>query len=155
MTVWELLWRPPDNERIDFLLGFKCDFGCDQREQMTMDTELTEEQEQVLFADWLRAKQIRFTASANGGSRHVIEAKKLKRMGISAGFPDIEIPYPRGPYHGLYIELKRKVRSKLSPEQIDWLSFLEGQGYYVACAKGFDCAKQVVLDYFAAFKDRD
>lgn len=31
----------------------------------------------------------------NGGSRNIIEATKLKRMGVKAGMPDIFIPLPK------------------------------------------------------------
>jgi hypothetical protein len=99
---------------------------------------------------------IRFTASANGGSRNLIEAAKFKRMGVSPGFPDIFIPIPIFPYrvdekgyHGLFIELKRKSGGKLSDYQIDWLEFLRQQGYWADCCAGFDEAKDVVLRYLA------
>lgn len=66
-----------------------------------------EDHEQICLASWLDRKGILFTASANGGSRYMAEAVKLKRMGVKAGFPDITIPIARKGYHGLYIELKR------------------------------------------------
>jgi VRR-NUC domain len=79
---------------------------------------------------------------------------KLKRMGVSAGFPDIEIPLPiPGLYHGLYIELKRQKGGFLSDAQLDWLKYLNGQGYHAVRANGFEEAKQVVLDYLALMKN--
>lgn len=89
------------------------------------------------------------SASANGGSRNLLEALKFKRMGVSAGFPDIEIPLPVAPYHGLYIELKRVSGGVTSESQLDWLNYLRSKGYFVAVAYGFEQAKQVVLDYLA------
>lgn len=70
-------------------------------------------------------------------------------MGVSPGFPDVEIPYASGPYHGLYIELKRQKGGKLSINQLDWLRFLTTQGYYAVSANGFDEAKEIVLHYFS------
>lgn len=109
----------------------------------------TEVEEQILLAVWLAKKGIRFTASANGGKRNYYEAIKFKRMGVSAGFPDIEIPFPSGQYHGLYIELKRKKGGKVSPEQAEWLQYLREKGYYAEVAHGFEEAKGIVIHYLS------
>lgn len=109
----------------------------------------SEAQEQIKLAVWLTQKGIRFTASANGGKRNLMEALKFKRMGLSPGFPDIEVPLPSGSYHGLYIELKRQKGGKLSLNQIEWLNYLTEKGYYAVSAKGFDEAKEIVLHYLS------
>ncbi len=108
-----------------------------------------EDYEQIKLAVWLAQKGIRFTASANGGKRNLLEALKFKRMGVSPGFPDVEIPLPLGSYHGLYIELKRVSGGKLSANQIEWLNYLTEKGYYAVCARGFDEAKEIVLHYLS------
>lgn len=69
----------------------------------------------------------------NGGSRNVIEARKLKRMGIKAGVPDVLIFRPcwtpAGRYiHGLAIELKAG-KNKLEPSQKDWRGKLVAKGW--------------------------
>src|ERR1700756_610025 len=107
----------------------------------------TEEHDQIRFAAWLASQRIKFTASANGGKRDYREAAKLKRMGVSPGFPDIEIPLPSGGYHGLYIEMKREKGGKLSRAQKDWLEYLRSKNYYADVAEGFDEAKKIVLNY--------
>lgn len=109
----------------------------------------TERQEQILFVTWVRKQGYRLSASANGGSRHMLEAINLKRMGVSAGFPDIEIPIPCGHYHGFYVEMKRQKGGRLTPEQAEWLSYLREQGYFAQMAKGFEEAKQMFLDYIS------
>ena len=109
----------------------------------------TEAAEQIKLAVWLTKKGIRFTASANGGQRNLLEALKFKRMGVSPGFPDIEIPLPIAPYHGCYIELKRQKGGKLSENQVDWLKYLTEKGYYAVCCRGFDEAKEIVLHYLS------
>lgn len=110
----------------------------------------TESQDQIKFATWLSKMGIKFTASANGGSRNLIEAAKFKRMGVSPGFPDIEIPLPSGRYHGLYIELKRESpKGKLTHQQIDWINYLREKGYYADVAYGFKEAQAIVLQYLA------
>ena len=106
-----------------------------------------EQEEQIKFSSWLTKEGIRHTASANGEKRNLMIALKLKRMGVSPGFPDICIPIPSGCYHGLYIELKRQKGGKLSTEQINWLEFLRERGYYADVAFGFEEAKKIVLYY--------
>jgi VRR-NUC domain len=113
----------------------------------------TEFYEQVRLATWLDKMEVKFYAVPNGGLRNYTEAVKLKRGGVKAGVPDICIPMPYGGHHGLYIELKRTVGGKVSPEQAAWLVFLNDQGHCAVCAKGFEEAKAVVEDYFGWKKE--
>lgn len=83
-------------------------------------------------------------------------------MGVSAGFPDIEIPYPVGyhrpnqtSYHGLYIELKRVSKGKVTSAQSDWINFLREKGYCAEIARGFEEAKEIVLHYFSLDVPKD
>jgi len=105
--------------------------------------------EQILFIEWLTIHGIKVSASANGGKRNIIEAVKLKRMGVAAGFPDLEINIPRGQYHGLFIEMKRQKGGQLSIKQIEWHRYLREQGYCVEVAKGFEHAKEIMIKYMA------
>ena len=114
-----------------------------------VDSVPTESVEQIKFVVWLRKNGVRLSASANGGSRNLLEAMKLKRTGVSAGFPDIEIPIPCGPYHGLYIEMKRKKGGVLSAAQKDWIDYLNRAGYYASVAHGFEDAKNIFKWYMA------
>lgn len=116
---------------------------------MPVYTVRSEEVEQIHLSTWLKLKGIRHTASANGGKRSMMAGRKLKAMGMSKGFPDVEIPYRRGDYGGLYIEMKREEGGKLSPEQVEWLEFLRSQGHYADFAEGFEEAKRMVEYYFS------
>lgn len=109
----------------------------------------TEAQDQIRLVTWLWKQGIRVSASANGGSRNLLEALKFKRMGVSPGFPDIEIPLPSGSYHGLYIELKREKGGKVSESQTEWLNYLQEKGYYAKVAFGFEDAKRIVIEYLS------
>lgn len=109
----------------------------------------TELQDQIKLCSWLRKAGIRFYAIPNGGFRNMSEAVKLKASGISPGIPDICIPIPIEPYHGLYIELKRISGGRVSKEQQDWIDFLSNKGYYAIVAKGFEEAKSEVEYYFS------
>ena len=101
----------------------------------------TEEAEQIIAATWLTKNGILFYHTPNGGKRTLSEGVKFKRLGVKAGIPDICIPLPRKPYHGLYIELKRESGGKLSEAQKYWLAELKNQGYDVFVANG---AKELI-----------
>jgi hypothetical protein len=109
----------------------------------------TEDQEQAKLATWLTKQGLRFFAIPNGGSRHFLEALKLKRCGVQKGVPDICVPIPSGSYHGLYIELKRVSGGKVSDEQAEWINFLNAQGYFAKVAYGFLEAKAIVEYYLS------
>lgn len=119
------------------------------RKSQTLKLVPTEAQDQIKLVVWLSKMGIRVSASANGGSRNLLEALKLKRMGVSPGFPDIEVPLPSGPYHGLYIELKRVSGGVVSQNQKDWIDYLNSKGYYARVAKGLQQAKDIVLEYLS------
>lgn len=83
----------------------------------------TEDQEQITLMSW--AHHVKFGNGRlsdylfhipNGGSRNIIEASKLKKMGVKAGVPDLQLIVPNGLIHGLWIELKSKA-GKLQPSQ--------------------------------------
>ncbi len=123
---------------------------------MTKSKLPTEAQEQIRLAAWLTKMGIRFTASANGGKRDILEAAKLKRQGVSAGFPDVFIPLPILPYrgnengyHGLFLELKRVKGGKPSPQQVQWITYLREQNYWADFAYGFDEARATILHYLS------
>jgi VRR-NUC domain-containing protein len=108
----------------------------------------SEEFEHISFINWLiKNGYDKFSHAANGGSRHILEAVKLKRMGVSKGFPDIFIPLPIHPYHGFFVEMKRISGSKITPEQLNWISYLKENGYFAEIALGCEAAIQLFLKY--------
>ena len=107
----------------------------------------TEAEDQIKLAVWLAKMGILFTSSANGGKRNFYEAVKLKRMGVSKGYPDVAIEMSNKSYHGLRIELKRVSGGVRSPEQLEWQRRLRENGYCCEFANGLEEAKKIVLDY--------
>lgn len=93
----------------------------------------------------------RLAAVPNGGHRHKAVAGKLKAEGVRSGFPDLMLLTPRNDYHGLVIELKTKT-GKATPAQLDWLNWLADQGYQAVLCKGFDAAKQTIVEYLGPKK---
>lgn len=83
----------------------------------------------------------------NGGSRGKAEAGRFKAEGVKPGVPDLFLPVARGIHHGLFIELKRQKGGRVSDAQRQWLDALEGEGYRVAVACGWQEAAEIILDY--------
>ena len=81
----------------------------------------TEHQEQSALIQWARMHKhsgVRMLyAIPNAAKRSVRLAAMMKSEGMMAGVPDLFLPYPVEPYHGLYIEMKRRKGGKVSDNQ--------------------------------------
>jgi hypothetical protein len=103
---------------------------------MTRDPRRLKEVDLHCFTvDLLRATAVPgvwWNHSPNGEKREAITGAKLKRMGTNPGYPDLEIFIPGD--RPAYLEFKAAA-GKLSPEQKQWLNFLDVQGYKWAVAK--------------------
>ena len=113
----------------------------------------TEAQEQKALFQWTRLQQGRSPALAllshtpNGGSRNLIEAHNLKEQGVKSGVPDICLPVPNLVNTALYIELKRRKGGKVSDQQRGWIAALNRVGNRAVVCKGWEEARDVILDY--------
>jgi hypothetical protein len=85
----------------------------------------------------------------NGEYRDMNTAKRLAAAGVRAGYPDLLLDAPRGPYHGLRIELKRRKGGTVSVEQAAWLSALQERGYAAVVAHGAHEAVAAISAYLA------
>lgn len=108
---------------------------------------MTEADEQIALVQWMNLKKILYYHIPNGLRRHILEAKKLKKMGVMPGVPDICIPIPAKNYHGLYLELKRTGGGLVSPAQLLWIDRLNNNGFLAMIANGFDEAIRIIEDY--------
>ena len=84
---------------------------------------------------------------ANGGSRGKAEAARFKAEGVKAGVPDLFLPVSRGPYHGLFIEMKRRSGGRTSEAQRKWIAALAAQGYLATICYGWKEAAELIEDY--------
>lgn len=119
-----------------------------------------EDRHQRALLDWARLEARRIPELAylvhvpNGGWRSKLEAARMKRAGVRAGYPDLLLDVARGGYHGLRIEMKAP-KSELghaprtSPEQSRWIEWLGGQGYRAVVCEGWEDARDELLRYFA------
>ncbi len=106
--------------------------------------------QQAYFA-WLEHKHRKVyelaTANASGGKRNKIEAARLKREGVAAGWPDIQIMWPLPTkYHGLFIELKAP-KGKPTKLQIEMIKKLNDKGYCAGICYGSDEAIEATHNY--------
>lgn len=113
-----------------------------------------ERREQQYFVQWFELKypDILITASANGGARNPREAANMKREGVRAGWPDIQIARPSKGFHGLFIEMKApktatSIAGKLSMQQKIILQKLNDAGYCARAAWGWLEAKDITEEY--------
>lgn len=64
---------------------------------------------------------------------NMIDGARRKAMGLVAGVSDLILLMPRGPYHGLMIEMKTLTGTQ-KERQRTWQALVEKQGYmYVVC----------------------
>ena len=118
---------------------------------------LTEAQEQSLLFEWAKIRENQLPVLKlmhhvpNGGSRHPAEAANLKRQGVKAGVPDVNLPAARKGFHGLYIEMKRKGEEPTKLQK-EWLIALTEQGYKAVVCHGFEEAVDVIEDYLRGDK---
>jgi hypothetical protein len=119
---------------------------------------MSEHDEQAALIRWAKVQTPRLPALRllfavpNGGQRHAATAARLKAEGVRPGVPDVCLPVPSGPYHGLFIELKRPKRpgkpaGRPTDEQLWWLGELQAVGYCCGLAYGWDEARALIEAY--------
>ena len=106
----------------------------------------SEHAEQAEVVKWFRRTYpgIRIFAIPNGGWRSKTTALKLKVEGASPGVPDLCIPQWL-----LWVEMKRIKGGVVSPEQRDWLDYLNGIGHTAIVCAGADAAKDAIEKFYA------
>lgn len=113
----------------------------------------TEEQEQTAVMQWAEYQMGRWPELVwlyhipNGGKRRRTEAARFKAMGVKPGVPDLCLPVPRGGYHGLYVEMKRREEGRVSEDQAEWIDGLRANGYCAGVAYGCHEAEGILEAY--------
>ena len=113
----------------------------------------SEGQEQSTLFSWARMMTGKYPELwllfhiPNGGSRGKAEAARFKAEGVKAGVPDLFLPVARGPYHGLFIEMKREKGGRLSDDQKTWLALLTDEHYLAQVCHGWKEAAALIEDY--------
>lgn len=112
----------------------------------------SEDTEQIHVCNWAiwnmdRYPELRWLHHIpNGGSRNKAEAVKMRYMGVKAGVSDLCLPYAKGVYIGLYIEMKYD-KGRLQDSQVDFLCDMARNGHYVATCYTANDAIHVLEEY--------
>lgn len=69
-----------------------------------------------------------------------------RQLGVKSGVPDLMLPIPSGPYHGLFVELKT-ANGHTSQNQERWLTALNEFGYLAVVAYGWKDARDKIKKY--------
>ncbi len=115
--------------------------------QRTKSEQRTEAEEQATVIEFCELLHIPAVHIPNEGKRTLSSGRALVAMGLRKGFPDMFIPAARNGFHGLFIELKRDVKSRVSEEQRNWLAYLNAQGYRAVVCYGADEAIEEIRGY--------
>lgn len=70
----------------------------------------------------------------------------LKYMGLKPGVSDICLSIPKGPFHGMYIELKFG-KNKATQHQLDFIENMRSKGYHALFCVGYEAAKTAIEEY--------
>ena len=112
----------------------------------------SEDTEQINVIQWAGWNTARFPElkwlhhCPNGGSRNRNEAVKFKQMGVKAGVSDLCLPYPKGIYCGLYIEMKYG-DNRLQETQKEFLADMAEAGHFVVTCYSAEEAIRIVEEY--------
>ena len=94
----------------------------------------SEHSEQARVISWSQSPHVRrlypeaqnLFAVPNGSKRDAATASLLKAEGVQPGIPDLLLLCPRGQYHGLALEMKKRTGGRLSEHQMVWIERLQG-----------------------------
>jgi hypothetical protein len=114
-----------------------------------MRSEDTEQINVISWANWNqnRHPELKWLHHVpNGGSRNKMEAVKLKQMGVKAGVSDLCLPYAKGIYFGLYIEMKYG-NNRQQETQKEFLADMAEAGHFVATCYSAEEAINVLEEY--------
>lgn len=135
-------------------------------------TETTEEEDQVALVAMLVGRALKgqdrvigagltgkhpelslLYAIPNGARIGAGTGGRMKAMGQLRGVPDLCLPCIRGPFAGLYVEMKRAGK-KSRPEQVAIQEALREECYCVVECAGVQAGAQVILGYLALPRNR-
>lgn len=110
----------------------------------------TEVEEACALVQWVNLQpNIRdfFIHIPNEGPRTMRFGRILKLMGLKRGVSDYLLALPVSPFHGLWLELKRRQIGIVNAEQKAWVERMQGVGYAAAIVYGWEEAKDAIEQY--------
>lgn len=116
---------------------------------MAAKLRMSENQIQIALVEYIRTKyKIQPVCNLNQLAGRFPKGVRifLVKIGLAKGFVDLFIYKARKGYHGLAIELKSEAGTP-TPEQLQWIATLAGDGYRAAIVYSLDDAIAVIDDY--------
>ena len=120
----------------------------------------TERAEQRALVKWLSLHPILknfYCKNNNEGKRTAAQTWNLKLEGLTPGVPDLLIYYPTTTYHGLWLEMKRKMHYPPSARKSDswvlqeeFIKRVKTVGYAAHFCYGWEEGKQIVENYLSS-----
>jgi len=114
--------------------------------------EPSEHESQAAVVAWAKENESKWPelkllyAIPNGYNKSMASAIKAKKEGLRAGIPDLCLPVARGPFIGLYIEMKKK-KGVISPAQQGLIELLKQNKHQVYVARSAIDAIAVIKTY--------
>lgn len=107
-----------------------------------------EENLQQMCVTWFRLQypHLILIHVPNGGKRNIREAARFKRLGVTAGFPDLALFYPANGFHALFIEMKSE-KGTLSASQKEMIEKLASLGYKCEVINSIELFIKIVENY--------
>lgn len=148
------LYGDPEKQPEPPKIGNKSPVAARKRSGRAKSYTPTEHTVQTALCDWLDLQhpEVLYYAIPNGGKRGWQARTRATAEGLKAGVPDLCLCEARGGWHGLYIELKRAKRGRVSAEQIVWIESLRQRVYQAEICFGFEHAQQVIDKYLRMSK---
>lgn len=106
----------------------------------------SEAQEQIALVTWARSIGLPLYSNANAGKRSFMQGRKEVAMGLTRGVSDLFLRKPSYPFHGFYIEMKKRGK-KPTPEQVQWIEDCRKDGYRAEYYDDWVKAKVAIEDY--------
>lgn len=126
-----------------------------QAKDLSMSSEQEEQETLFEWINWMAPHEPALAAAIhipNEGKRSRAAGAALKRAGLRLGAPDVFIPCPAGPYHGLFIEMKYG-KNKPTAKQMRYLDTVATSGYKTAVCYSADRAIRAITEYLSLRKE--
>jgi hypothetical protein len=83
-----------------------------------------------------------------GDAKHrAMQMARMKRQGFKVGTFDYFLAIPTPLFHGLWLELKRTHRGRVSDAQREFDAWMQEQHYATAICEGWEAAAKTILGY--------
>lgn len=115
----------------------------------------TEHEEQQALFQWARTMIARHPeldimyALTNGAQRSRGGHRHMYAEGMKKGMPDVCLPCARGPWHAMYIEMKRIEGDGPTDDQFKRMLSLEENGNLAIWCRGWEDARLAIIDYLS------